>query len=225
MKLRTLLVLPLLLVAMAQATAQTDSFYVWNKWCARRDTLLLFNAGNNQIHIYCKGMKPDEYKLKSLDKSLRIGQPELLGDTMSVLAMPYPGKDKQMRLAILNAKTSKVIKTLSFTSDSIPQPVAQVGSIDAQEAPKKTILNQNKLRVVFPKSLYNYPYSVKQYSFRMQTARSTANFSMNGFFLTTNVMKEVNEAPEGTVLEFYNIKATCPECALRELADVRLKIK
>lgn len=205
--------------------AQTDSIYIWNKWCARKDTLLLFNSGNNMIKVYCQGMKPADFKLKSLDNSLRIGAPDISRDTMSVLAMPYPEKAKQMRLAILDSKTSRVIKTVEFTATDIPEPIARIGSIETSEAYKKTILMQASIRPEFPKSLYSYPYRIKQYSFKLETPKGSANYTVNGFFLTTNILKEINEAPEGTMLEFYNIIATCPECSSRPLNDVKLKIK
>ncbi len=170
-------------------------------------------------------MKPTEYKLKSLDKSLRIGQPEIKDDTMSVLAMPYVSKSAQMRLAILNAKTSKVIKTVSFTADNIPPLVARLGNIQKDESFKKTILSQTKLRVVFPNSLYSYPYTIKQYTFKAPTPKGIASIVVNSFFLNTLVLKEINDAAEGTVIEFTNITVTCPECATRILPDLKLKIK
>lgn len=216
----------LLLLVGLSAHAQTDSIYVWNKWCARKDTLLLFNSGNNTIRVYCKSMKATEYKLKSLDvKALRIGDPEIVNDTMSVLAMPYPAKGKQMRLAILNAKTSKVIKTLNFVSDSIPQPVARIGNIEGKESFRKNILNQTKLRVVFPNSLYSYPYTISSYTFKDSTAKGPVALNVKTFFLTNAVLKEINEVPENTEVTFTNIKAVCPECATRTLPDLKIKVK
>ena len=222
---KRLAILISLLTACMGATAQTDSVYAWNKWCSRRDTLLLFNGGNNMIHIYCRGMKPADFKLKSLDQSLRIGAPEIKGDTMSVLAMPYPGKTRNMRLAVLNAKTSKPIKTLSFVSDSIPAPVARAGIIQYGEALKKDILSQYALRVVFPKSLYSYPYAIQQYGFRAQTPKGSTSLLVNGSILSKEVLTAINDAPVGTVVTFTAIKATCPECTMRTLEDVKLKIK
>ncbi|GAA4468745.1 hypothetical protein GCM10023093_26950 [Nemorincola caseinilytica] len=210
----------------AAAHAQTDSFYVWNKWCARRDTLLLFRSGNNAIQVYNKRMKPTEYKLKSLDKTLRIGDPEIVGDTMTVLAMPYLGKEKHMRLAILNARTSKVIKTLYFESDSIPRPVARIGTMnDVKEAAKSTIVRQTKLRVVFPNSLYSYPYTVSSYTFKDSTAKGPVNYNVKTFFLTNAVVKAISEAPDNSEIIFTDIKAICPECATRILPELRIKVK
>ncbi len=223
MKLQLLLLFSIL--TGLHASAQVDSIYVWNKWCARKDTLLLFYSGNNTIQIYCRGTKPAGFKLKSLDKGLRIGPPEIEGDTLSVLAMPYPGKDKQMRLAILNSKTSKLIKTLYFTADTIPRPEARVGSIMNTESYKKTILSQTKLRAIFPNSLYSYPYTIKQYTLNTKTPQGIVNIPVNSFFLTTPVLRGISETPDGSVLEFTNIKATCPECAIRTLDDLKLKIK
>ena len=109
--------------------AQADDIHVSNKWCAVKDTPLLFVAGNNLIQIYSPTVKPSEIKIKSLDKSLRIGKPEIKGDTLCVLAMPFPEKGKTMRLAIQSAKNSKVIKTVNFTCAAIPELIATVGTI------------------------------------------------------------------------------------------------
>lgn len=205
--------------------AHTDSVYVWNKWCARKDTLLLFNGGNNTIQVYCQGLKPADFSLKSLDKSLRIGNPEVTGDTVAVLAMPYPTKDKQMRLAVINNKTKKTIKTLSFISDSIPAPVAQLGNITRPESFKKNIVSQTKLIAVFPGSLYSYPYKITQYSFHIKSPKPTPSIQVTGFFLPTSVIKDISEATEGSIAEFTDIKATCPECATRTLANLQIKVK
>lgn len=204
---------------------QKDSLYVWNQWCARRDTLLLFDGGNNTIRVYAEGRKPNTIKLKSLDKSLLIGKPEIVGDTVSVLAMPYPKKAKQMRLAILDAKTLRTIKVLNLSADSIPQPIARIGNIQGNESYKKVILSQTKLRVEFPNSLYNYPYTVKQYTLKAKTPKKNVNVVVNSFFLSMLTLKEINDAPDSTMLEFTNIKVSCPECATRVIDDVHLKIR
>lgn len=205
--------------------ANTDSVYVCNKWCARKDTLLLFNGGNNTIQVYCQGLKPADFTLKSLDKSLRIGNPEVDGDTVSVLAMPYPAKNKLMRMAVINNKTKKTIKTLNFISDSIPAPVAQLGNIPRAESYKKYILTQTKLIAVFPGSLYSYPYKITQYSFSIKSPKPTPTIQVSGFFLPTTVIKAISEAPEGSMMEFSDIKATCPECGSRSLDNLLIKIK
>jgi hypothetical protein len=205
--------------------AQSDSVRVWNKWSSKKDTALLFIAGNNLIQVYSPTLKPSEIKLKSLDKSLRIGKAEIKGDTLSVLAMPFPGKGKTMRLAIMHAKNSKQIKVVSFACDTIPKLVATVGSIRGNEAKKKDILSQVTMKISFPGSLYSYPYSIKQYTFRVSTAKGGATIPVKGFFLTNDIFKEINAAPEGTVLEFINIIATCPECGSRTLPDIKLKMK
>jgi hypothetical protein len=220
-----LLVTIALLLTYGEVWAQADSFHVWNKWCSRKDTLLLFYGGNNTIQVYCKNHKPGDLKLKSLDKTLRIGQPEISGDTLSVLAMPYPGKSKIMRLVILGARNNKILKTLTFTSDSIPAPEARLGSIQKDESFKKTILSQTKLRVIFPNSLYSYPYTIRQYTFKSRTNKGEANLVVNSFMLNTPVLTAINETPDGGVIEFTNIRATCPECATRTLTDLKLKIK
>lgn len=171
-------------------------------------------------------MKPTEYKLKSLDKSLRIGDAQITDDTLSVLAMPYPERDRQMRLAILNARTSKVIKTVEFVSDSIPQPVARIGNMgDVKDAAKATIVRQTKLRVVFPNSLYSYPYTVSSYTFKDSTPHGPVNYNVKTFFLTGGVIKAISEAPDSSNILFTDIKAICPECATRTLPDVKVKVR
>jgi hypothetical protein len=215
----------LLCVAGLRAFAQTDSVHVWNKWCSSRDTMLLFEAANNTIQVCCRALKPSEIILKPVDKTLRIGKPEVKGDTISVLAMPYPSRNKPMRLAVLNAKTKKTLRTVDFYSDEVPAPVARVGNIQTSEALRKDILAQNSLKVAFPKSLYSYPYTVKQYIFKVHTPAGSATVPVNGFYLTKSILAQIKDAPAGTILEFTDIKATCPECATRDLGDMKLKIK
>lgn len=214
-----------LLLRVLPMYAQMDSFYVSNKWCMKKDTLLLFNAANNEIQVYNSSMKPTAYKLKSLDKTLRIGTPEIKNDTLSVMAMPYPAKGKKMRLAILNAKTSKVIKTVEFTSDSVPKPIALLGSIKSGEAPKKKVLEQTVLKVAFPNSLYSYPYRIKSYVFKIQSPKESVTTAVNGIWMNNNVLQEIGAAPEGTTIEFTNIQVTCPECVTRTLEDLKIKLK
>jgi len=222
---RLLVIFMGLLMAPLIAHAQADSFYVSNKWCAKKDTLLLFKGANNLIQVYNKSMSPNSYKLKSLDKGLRIGTPEIKNDTMSVMAMPYPEKSKNMRLAILNSKTSRVIKTVEFISDSVPKPIGQLGNIKGNEALKKTILEQTVLKVIFPKSLYDYPYHIKSFTFKIQTPKGGAIIPVNGIWITNNIIKEIGDAPVGTIIEFTNIQVTCPECVTRTLDDLKIKIK
>lgn len=222
---KRLVVLMALVASCFNALAQADVVQVWNKWCARKDSMLLFNAGNNVIQIYSPTLKPADIKIKSLDKALRIGLPEIKGDTLSVMAMPFPDKGKNMRLAIQYKKNSKEIRTVSFVSDSIPQLVAKVGSIQAPEALKKDILMQTTLKVFFPKSLYSYPYGIRQYTFKVATPTGSATIPVKGFFLTKEVLQEINNAPVGTIVTFTDIKATCPDCATRTLPDIKLKIR
>jgi hypothetical protein len=222
---KRLILFIILLVSNNTSFAQADSLHVWNKWCARKDTMLLFTGGNNVIQIYSTTRKPGDIKLKCLDKSLRIGIPEIKGDTLSVMAMPFPAKGSKMRLAILDKKTSREIKTISFSCDSIPPLVARIGKLLHAEAPKKDILAQTMLKLELPHSLYSYPYSIKQYTFKIATAKGSATIPVKGFFITNDILKEINAAPVGTVVEFTDIKATCPECATRTLPDIKLRIK
>jgi|GEM_PF-716453 len=216
-----------LLLAVSTAYGQNDSIYVWNKWCARKDTLLLFNSGNNMIKVYCRSMKPREYKLRSLDRSLRIGTPTVKGDTMSVLAMPYPDKSRQMRLAIVSTKTYKTIKILDFSADDIPQPIARVGNIEGPEVTKKMLMKHTGLKVIFPNSLYAYPYVVTGYTLTDSTVKRVKKpLTVRTHKMVTAVMKAINEAvPDSSYLHFTNITAICPECATRELPDFKLKLK
>ncbi len=207
------------------ALAQADSIHVWNKWCASKDTMLLFNAEYNLIQVYSKTLKPSDIMLKSLDKTLRIGKPEVKGDTTSVMAMPYHPNNKPMRLAIVSSKTRRVLKTLNFYSDNVPAPVARLGKIQANEALRKDLLQQQGINVVYPKSLYNYPYVVKQYTFSIHHAKGGATIPVIGSFLTKTMLDEMKNAPAGTVVEFTGIKAGCTDCVTKPLGDIKIKIK
>ncbi len=222
---KRLIILICILLSYTHVNAQPDTIYVWNKWCSRKDTMLLFNSGNNLIQITSAAFKPADIKLKSLDVSLRIGTAEAKGDTTTVLAMPYPAKGKNMRLAILNKKTNKTIKIINFTSDEIPELIAHVGTIQASEAARKDILSQLTLRTSFPKSLYSYPYHIKSYTFKISTPKGNATINAKGFFMTQEMFQQIKDAPAGTVIDFTNIQATCPECATRTLPDITLKIR
>ena len=222
---KRLLFLMVILSACLSASAQADSLHVWNKWCASKDSMRLFNAGNNIIQIYSPTLKPADIKIKSLDKALRIGNPEIKGDTMSVMAMPFPDKGKTMRLAIQYKKNSKEIKTVNFVSDSIPQLLSCLGKLQGTEAVKKDILVQTMLKAYFPKSLYSYPYTIKSYTFKVTTPAGQATIPVRGYFIVKEILQEINNAPSGTVITFTDIKATCPDCATRTLPDIRLKIK
>jgi len=215
----------MLVIGWQNADAQADSVWAWNKWCSRKDTLLLFNTGDNMIQIYCPGIKATELRVKSLDNSLRIADPQVVGDTLSVIAMPFPAKGKRMRLEVLNKKTSREIKTVSFNSDDIPALVARVGNIQGAEASRKEILMQTVLKIGFPKSLYSYPYTIKEYTFKISSSKGAATIHVNGIFLTKDVLQQIRDAAEGTVMEFTDIKVTCPECATRTLDPLKLKIK
>lgn len=215
----------LLTISSLQGFAQTDSIRVWNKWCAQKDTCLLFATANNTVMIYSPTLKPADIKLKSLGWGLRIGTPEVKGDTTMVMAMPYPAKSKSIKMAILSSKTGKVLKTVTFGTDTIPPLMARVGTIMGTEANKKGILSQVMLRAFFPNSLYSYPYKVKQYVFKIATDKGSATIPVNGFFLPQEVLAQISAAPSGTVLEFTAIKATCPECDTRTVADIKLKIR
>ena len=222
---RTLAFLILLCPLWQVSQAQTDSVRVWNKWCSSKDTMILFDGANNMIQVYSPSLKPAQITLKAADNTLRIGKPEIKGDTISVLAMPHPSHNKPMKLLVQNAKTKKVLKTVTFYSEEVPDPVARVGTIQASEALQKDILKQTTLKVVFPKSWYNYPYTVKQYIFKIHHEKGGATIPVNGAFLTKEILAQIKDAPAGTIMEFTDIKASCPECVTKSLGDVRLKMK
>lgn len=207
------------------ANAQADSIRIWNKWCARKDTMLLFNSGNNLIEIYSPNIKAADLKVKSLDMALRIADPEVKGDTLTVIAMPFPAKGKRMRLAVLDKKTSKQLKVVTFFSDDIQPLQARVGNLQGAEAARKDILMQQTLKLAYPKSLYCYPYTIKEYTFKIASAKGSATIHANGVFLTKDILQQMKDAPEGTEMQFTDIKVTCPECATRVIEPIKLKIK
>ncbi len=225
MKMKRLMILILLVAGCYNVNAQADSIRVWNKWCSKKDTLLLFNTGNNLIQIYSPTIKAADLKVKSLDASLRVANPEIKGDTLTVIAMPFPAKGKRMRLAVQNKKTSKTLKTVSFDSDDLQPLQARVGTIQGTEAARKDILMQQTLKLAFAKSLYCYPYSIKEYTFKISSDKGAATIHVNGIFLTKDILQQIKDAPAGTVMEFVDIKVTCPECATRTLEPLKLKIR
>jgi len=214
-----------LLACFTDAYAQADSVIVWNKWCSRKDTMLLFSSANNLIEIYSPTIKPADIKLKCSGWALRIGNPEVKGDTTLVMAMPYPAKGKNMSLTISNKKTNKVIKTVNFVSDTVPKLIARLGNIHTPEASQKELLAQQTLKLLFPGSLYSYPYQIKQYSFKIESSKGSATMNVNGFFIVKEILQEIHDAPPGAIIQFTNIKVTCPECVVRTLDDIKIKIK
>jgi hypothetical protein len=209
----------------ALAMAQGDSLQVWNKWCSRKDSMVLFSTANNEIEVYGRGIHPADIKLKSLDYTLRIGPPEVKGDTLSVMAMPHAPNGKKMRLVIIDRKSNKTLKTITFYSNDVPAPTTKVGNLPGPEALRKEILAQTGLKVFFPNSLYSYPYRIKQYTFTIHTPQGSVTAPVTGALLTKEVLQQIKDAPSGTIATFTNIIATCPECATRTLEDIDLKIR
>ena len=205
--------------------AQADSIKIWNNWCSRADTPLVFATANNVIKVYSRTIAAKDMVFKSLDNALKIGKPEISGDTVSFMAMPYPKYGKRMRLTVTDSKTRKLLKTVNFTAGDAPEPVARLGTIATTEAKKKDILDQNVLRVAFPNSLYDYPYRIKEYTFKTRIAGKDILIPVKGFFITTEIMTVLSNAPLGAFIEFTNIKATCPECNTRSLPDIKMWVR
>lgn len=213
------------IVISTAAHAQADSVQVWNKWCAKIDSPMLFATGNNIICIHSKTIKAADMAVKSMDNALKIGQVEVKNDTISFMAMPYPKAGKKMRLLVTDKHTQKILRTVNFSSEAAPLPVAQVGNITGPEAQKKELLNQKAMRVAFPGSLYSYPYFIKQYTLKARIAGKDINIPVKGNAINKEVMNILSIAPTGTFLEFTDIKATCPECSPRDLPDMKLWVK
>jgi hypothetical protein len=152
---------------------------------------------------------------------LKIGLPEIKGDTISFMAMPYPKLGKKMRLAISSKQTKKVLRTVNFSSEDAPQPVARVGIVSTVDVSKKLLLEQTMLRASFPNSLYSYPYRVKEYTFKTRIAGRDILLPVKGCYLSKEVTRVLELAPVGTLIEFVDIKATCPECSARDLPPIK----
>ena len=215
----------LLLLSGSMIQAQTDSIRVWNKWCSKADTALLFPTGNNVIQIYCKGMEATSLVVKSLDNALKTGTPEYRGDTISIMAMPYPKYGKRMRLTISQKGSRKVLKTVNFSAENAPVPIARLGTLTIDKPTKKEILAQNALRVGFQNSLYSYPYRIKQYTFRARVGGKEIVIPVKGFLITNEVTNILSIAAVGTFVEFTDIKAACMDCEPRVLPDLKMWIK
>ncbi len=220
-----LLVVFIVFTAAVRVGAQTDSITVWNKWCARVDTPLLFPTANNLIMVHSSTLKPSELNIKSLDNALKIGGPELRHDTLAFMAMPYPKYGKRMRLEISNKKTRKVLKTVNFSAESVPQPVARLGSISGAEAKRNDVLAATVLRVAFNNSMYAYPYRVKQYTLKSRIAGRDILIPVKSALITPEVANILSVAPVGAYIEFIDIKATCPDCEERSLPNIHFWIR
>ena len=222
---KNLLLLTAFLSATCAAMAQADSIYVWNKWCAKADSPVLFATANNMVYVNCKTIKATDLSVKSLDYGLMISQPEIKNDTLSFMAMPYPKKSKRMRLTVTNKRSGKIIRTVNFSCEEPPQPIAKLGTIKGTDAPKKDIIAQNILRVVFLNSLYSYPYYVKQYTFKTRIAGKDILIPVKGNKITREVMNVLEIAPTGVSLDFVDIKASCPDCSPRDLPNMRIWVR
>ena len=218
-----LLTLACLLCLVATTYAQKDTVMVWNQWCERQDTAVLFLAANNTISVYTPGTKAGDLVLKSLDKTLKISSQEIVADTLLVLAMPYT-LEKPMRLAISSKKTGKVLKTVYFNGATVPVPNARLGRLKDTLVPKVNVLAQVGLRVYFPNSLYSYPYHVTQYTFKTSYDKVNVSIQVKGGLISRDVEQAIKAAPVGAVLNFTDIKATCPECVTRSIPDYRVKL-
>ncbi len=215
----------LLAVCCYSTYAQTDSVYVWNKWCARADTPLLFATANNVICVYSKTLKPAMLTVKSLDNALKISAAEIKGDTMFFMAMPYPKLGKRMRLTVTSKQTNKVLRTVSFGAEEAPKPVAKIGKYSGPDVPKAEATTQKALRVGFGTSLYCYPYIVKQYTFKARIAGTDLVKQVKGPLFDKEVQRIMELAPVGTFVVFTDIKATCPDCGDRDLPELRIWLR
>ena len=130
-----------------------------------------------------------------------------------------------MRLAIMSKRSQKILKTVNFCSEDPPQPVATLGNITKVDVPRKDVLAQTLLRVSFPHSLYSYPYYVRQYTFKTRIAGKDILIPAKGLYLTKEIQDYIALAPIGTLLEFVDIKAKCPDCAERALPNLRVWVR
>jgi len=201
-----------------------DSIMVRNLYCAKADSLVLFMEGNNLIQIYAPGIGAANLKIKSLDRALRVGDIKVKGDTLTALAMPY-ASGKRLRLIIADKKTNKLYKEVSFMGASIPMPKAKIGSLKDSVVAKKELLNQDNVQMIFPNSLYNYPYRIQKYTFKAQYKDKNISIPVQGLFIPIEIKKAIKELPPNTVVSFTDITATCPDCVGRQLGDIKILVR
>ncbi|MBS1687393.1 MAG: hypothetical protein JSS96_01610 [Bacteroidetes bacterium] len=201
-----------------------DSVMVRNLYCSKADSMVLFVEGNNVIQVYGAGVSAAELKLKSLDRALRIGDIKQQGDTLTALAMPYTTA-KRLRLAVVNKKTNKLYKEVSFVAATIPEPKAKIGTLKDSVVTKKELLNQDNVHLVFPNSLYSYPYRIQRYTFKAQYKDKNISIPVQGLFIPIEVKKAIKELPANTVVSFTDITAMCPDCAGRQLRDIKILVR
>ncbi|HXS36254.1 MAG TPA: hypothetical protein VN721_06105, partial [Flavipsychrobacter sp.] len=183
-----------------------------------------FEDGTNVIEIYIPGVKGSEIKLKSLDRSLRIADIKLKGDTITAWAMPYTTSHK-MRLAVMNKKTNKVIKEIDFYGDKIPEPIARVGNLKDSVVDKKDLLNQSAIFFEYPHSLYSYPYRITEYRFTAHYSGKDISLPATGVFIPIEIKKIIKEMPSNTKVIFTDIVASCPQCYQRPLRDIKILVR
>ena len=205
--------------------AQTDTILVWNKWCARADSPVLFPTGNNMILIYSRGYEVKDLVVKSLDNALKIAKPEYKGDTACYMAMPYPKYGKRMRLTISQKGGKKPLRTVNFIAEDAPVPVATVGNLSGDHIPKRQLVAQTSMKVGFKNSLYSYPYRIKQYTFKTRLGGKDITVPVKGNLISNEISNYIGLAPEGTFIEFTDIKAACFECEPRVLENIRVWVK
>ncbi|MGN6569342.1 MAG: hypothetical protein ACTHJ0_15385 [Flavipsychrobacter sp.] len=201
-----------------------DSVVVRNLYCSRADSLVLFVEGNNVIQVYVPGVSAANLKIKSLDRSLRVGDIKMNGDTLTALAMPYT-TGRKLRLIVVDKKTNKLYKEVSFIGANIPEPKAKIGLLKDSVVVKKDLLNQDNLQMIFPNSLYSYPYRIQKYTFKAHYKDKDISIPVQGIFIPIEVKKAIKELPANTFVSFTDIVATCPDCAGRQLGDIKILVR
>jgi len=221
---KQIILLALLVLICKEGYAKGDSLFVRNLYCSKADTALVFEDGTNVIEIYVPGMKGSDLKLKSMDKSLRIADIKLKGDTITTWAMPYTTSHK-MRLAVMDKKTNRIIKNIDFTGAKIPEPIARIGNLKDTAVDKRELLNQTAIFFEYPNSLYSLPYRIAEYRFTAHYSGKDISLPATGVFIPVEIKKIIKEMPANTKVTFTDIVATCPECNPRQLGDIKILVR
>jgi GldM C-terminal domain len=204
---------------------QTDSIRVWNKWCRKPDSFRLFMGAYNLVQVYGPGINASDITFKSKDKNLKISKVvDVKSDTVSVMVMPYTVK-KKLPLSIVSKKTGEVLKTIDFSAETVPEPVAKIGKFTGGPVSKIDLMSYINISVQFPNCLYNYPYKIIEYKFKTHYDNKDIVVPVAGNFIPKEILGYIRDAPVGTKVTFTGIKATCPDCSPHPVADLTFTLE
>jgi hypothetical protein len=198
---------------------------VRNKWCSSKDSVVVFEGGFNLIQVYGKDVDPKDIRLRSSSGKFKVGDVEVKKDTAQAMAMPMESEGSY-KLSVVSKKTGRVLKEVTVYADSLVAPRAALGyKIKGGTQDKKTILNENYLRIYYLNSTYNYPCKITGYTFKGKKGNTPMTKDVKGNEIPTDIKMLIKDMKSPEVIEFTNITAVCPECYDKTLKDIKIMVK